>query len=208
MQVVAVCVGKIAPLWGGSENDQPSGKVLSAIVKTPVSVVDDPQPVAVGLLGLDGDEQADLSVHGGRDKAVYAYPVEHYPVWRTLRMQALKIDEALPLGSMGENLTLSGLTEDRVWIGDVVTIGSALESAVVMRVAAPRSPCFKFNHRMGFKHASKMMVQSGYTGFYLQVMRPGLVKAGDRVSITPGARLMRVDEQHRFNTTSGQGILL
>lgn len=196
MKVLAVCVGKIAPLW---PSGQGPGEVMSAIVKTPVSTLDDPQPVYVGRLGLEGDAQADLSVHGGRDKAVYAYPVEHYPVWRTIRMQALKIDAALAYGALGENLTISGLTEDRVWIGDVLSIGAGTNDRVVLRVASPRAPCFKLNARMGFKQAAKMMVQSGYSGFYLQVLSPGNVRAGDSIEITPGARLMRVDEQHRFN---------
>ncbi|MGA2549450.1 MAG: MOSC domain-containing protein [Burkholderiaceae bacterium] len=158
----------------------------------------------VNLMGLDGDEQADLSVHGGRDKAIYAYPVEHYPVWRTIRMQALKIDEALEYGSMGENLSVLGLTENQVWIGDLLKIAGDSPNPVILRVSAPRSPCFKFNARMGFKHAAKMMVQSGYTGFYLQVVKPGVIRAGDSFDLIPGARIMRVDEQHRFNSGASQ----
>jgi MOSC domain-containing protein YiiM len=206
MRVLAVSVGKVQPLWTTAPAD--SRQVMSAIVKTPVSRLEDPLAVQVGLLGLAGDEQADLTVHGGRDKAVYAYPVEHYAVWRTIRMQALKIDAELPYGTMGENLTIEGLTEDRVWIGDVVTIGADPAHALVLRVAAPRSPCFKFNARMGFKHAAKMMVQSAYTGFYLQVLKTGTVRAGDPLSVSPGERWMRVDEQHRFNTSGGQQQLL
>ena len=92
-------------------------KVMTAIGKRPVEGLRLVQP-----LGIEGDEQADLSVHGGLSKAVYAYPSEHYPFWNTVRAQAQVAlwDEALPYGSLGENLTLAGVAENELWIGDVL----------------------------------------------------------------------------------------
>lgn len=173
--------------------------VASGIVKSPVSTLEDPAPVTVGPLGIEHDEQADPTVHGGRDKAIYAYASEHYPVWQTLRRQALQDETLLPYGFMGENLTLAGLTEGDVYIGDVITVGRGAD-AVILRITAPREPCFKFNRRMGFNQAAKMMVQSGYTGFYLEVMRTGILRAGDPVTVAPGERVITLLEQHRLTT--------
>ena len=193
MRVVAVSVGQAAPLFVSREGADapvaPSRQVQSGIRKAPVSTLDDPRRIGLGALGFDGDEQVDRTVHGGRDKAVYAYPVEHYPVWRTMRAQGAKIDEPLPHGFIGENLTIEGLTETRVWIGDVLVLEPAEasdEPPVRLRVDGPRRPCFKFNVRMGFNHASKMMEQSGYCGFYLEVLQTGTVAAGDRIRVDAG----------------------
>ncbi|GIZ53087.1 MOSC domain-containing protein [Noviherbaspirillum aridicola] len=140
-------------------------------------------PVQVGRLGLDGDEQADLTVHGGLSKAVYAYPSEHYAFWRQHRLSVLKRDEPLAPGAMGENLTLEGLLEEDVWIGDRLRAG-----AVLMEVTEPRQPCFKFAAKMGFAHAVKLMLQSGHTGFYLRVLETGSLCAGDSLTLEPGPR--------------------
>ena len=206
MRILAVNTGLAAPLFvpapGGNRQ-----QVLSGIRKSPVSTLADPRRIALGPLGFDGDEQADLTVHGGRDKAVYAYPIEHYPTWRTIREQATKIDEPLPSGFMGENLTIEGLLENRVWIGDVLLLETAEPSnapPVRMRVDAPRQPCFKFNARMGFNHATKMMVQSGFTGFYLEVLQTGTVGAGDTFRVVPGAREVTIEELHRLMTRGKQ----
>lgn len=198
MKILSVNTGRVAPLLV----DESSGKkqVLTGIRKTPVSTLADPVGIAVKPLGLDGDEQADRTVHGGQDKAVYAYPYEHYAVWETLRMQSLKLEEKLPHGFMGENLTLTGLNETQIWVGDVLQAGSAR-----FRVVSPRQPCFKFNARMGFKHAAKMMIQSGYTGFYLEVLETGHVRAGDAISITAGDRDLRLDEMHWMWVRGKQG---
>ncbi len=154
--------------------------VLTAIYKQPVSCV-----VAVRRLGLDGDEQADLSVHGGLDKAVYAYPSEHYAFWLQARADAgvSGIDAALPWGSMGENLTLSGLLEIDVWVGDVLRFANC-----VLRVTLPREPCYKFNAAMGFATAAKAMVQEGCCGFYLAVDEPGTLRAGETFELVAGRR--------------------
>ncbi|CAN5263240.1 MOSC domain-containing protein [soil metagenome] len=192
-EVLSVNVGIAKPLHTAGDR-----VVLSAIVKSPVA-----GPVAVRWLGLEGDEQADHSVHGGPQKAVYAYPVEHYGFWDTLRRQSLRpegsvvqqglipyaeIDD-LPPGAMGENLTTRGLDERTLYICDRLDIGS-----VQALVVAPREPCFKFNARMGLKHAARMMVQSGFCGFYLQVMREGSIDTGDTITVTPGERLLTVAE--------------
>lgn len=172
--------------------NQPAGvhRVVTGIHKQPVA-----GPVVVRKLGLAGDEQADLTVHGGLDKAVYAYPSEHYDFWVAQKRAVFKRDEPLPPGSMGENLTLEGLLEDQVWIGDRVEIGSTL-----LEVTEPRSPCYKFGAKMGFAHAVKMMVQSGSTGFYLRVIREGALQAGDAIVLTPGPRevsIMQINDRRR-----------
>lgn len=154
--------------------------ILTAIHKTSVS-----GPVVVAPLGLDGDEQADLSVHGGLEKAVYAYPAEHYAFWREARRAAgvADIDSQLGPGSMGENLTLNGLLESDVWVGDVLDFANC-----ALRVEQPREPCFKFNAAMGFNTAVKAMAQSGFCGFYLSVEQPGTVQAGEPFTLIPGPR--------------------
>ena len=155
-------------------------KVMTAIGKRAQS-----GPVAVRLLGLAGDEQADLTVHGGLAKAVYAYPAEHYPFWQTVRAQAAAAlwDEPLAPGALGENLTVEGLLEDGLWIGDRLRLPGC-----VLAVSEPRFPCFKFNAAMGFNQASKLMVRSGYCGSYLGVVEPGVVAAGDPIELLPGPR--------------------
>ena len=206
MKIIAISTGPVAPLFAAA----PLGRietVMSGIRKTPRSTLAEPIGLDVAELGFVGDEQADLTVHGGRDKAVYAFPVEHYPVWQTMREQATKIDEPLPFGFMGENLTIEGLLETRVWIGDVLVIEPASPTdattaapPVRLRVDSSRFPCFKFNARMGFKHASKMMVQSGFTGFYLEVLQTGTVAAGDTFHVIPGAREVTVEQSHRLRS--------
>ena len=206
MRVLSVSTGKAAPLFLNASRGTRE-QVMSGIRKAPISTLADPRSVVLGSLGFEGDEQVDLTVHGGRDKAVYAYPIEHYDVWRTIREQATKIDEPLPHGYLGENLTLEGVLENRVWIGDVLVVEPAARRdapPVRLRVDAPRGPCFKFNARMGFAHAAKMMVQSGFTGFYLEVLETGTIAAGDAIRIIPGAREVTVEQMHRLRTRGRQ----
>jgi MOSC domain-containing protein YiiM len=138
------------------------------------------QPVAGGVwartLNLDGDEQSDLSVHGGRDKAVYVYPSEHYAYWRA-QLPGLE----LPWGAFGENLTTEGLSETAVHIGDLVSIGAA-----EFVVTQPRLPCFKLGIRFGRLDMVKRFQQSGRTGFYLAVLREGIIAADDDVRLVAG----------------------
>jgi MOSC domain-containing protein YiiM len=155
-------------------------KLMSAIGKAAVS-----GPVAVGPLGLAGDEQADLSVHGGLSKAVYALPREHLAWWQAQR-QARGVslfDEALAPGALGENLSLQGLNEEAVFIGDTWHF-----TEVVLRVTEPRQPCGKFNAVMGYDQAGRDMVQSGRCGFYLVVDKPGTLSPGESFEVQPGER--------------------
>lgn len=164
--------------------------VLTAIHKQAVA-----GPLPVLPLGLQGDEQADLSVHGGLAKAVYAYPSEHYPLWQAARQTAglSGIDNSLSWGSMGENLTLSGLLEADVWGGDVLRFAHC-----VLRVTQPREPCYKFNAAMGFKTAAKTMAQQGCCGFYLAVQEPGNLQAGEVFELVPGPHQMSIPESFRL----------
>jgi MOSC domain-containing protein YiiM len=166
-----------------------AGVVKSAIRKQPVA-----GPVPVRLLGLQGDEQADLSVHGGVSKAVYAYPFEHYAFWQTVRAQAgvAAWGEALPPGALGENLTLQGLQETDLFVGDQLRLPDAL-----LAVSEPRLPCFKLNAALGFRHAVKLMAQSGYCGSYLVVLEAGTVTAGDPVQLLPGPREVNIRDLFR-----------
>lgn len=163
--------------------------VTSAIGKRPVEGA-----VRVHAMGLEGDEQADPSVHGGLSKAVYAYPYEHYPFWRTVRAQARVAlwDEPLAGGAMGENLTIAGLLETQAWIADRLRFADC-----ELAVSEPRLPCFKFGAAMGFAQAGKLMVQSGYCGFYLAVVRPGTLRAGEAFDLVPGPREVSVAELFR-----------
>ena len=164
-------------------------QVLTAIGKQPVE-----GPRAVAALGIEGDEQADLTVHGGTSKAVYVYPSEHYPFWQTVRAQAgvAAWDAPLPPGSLGENLTVAGVVESDVFIGDVLRFpGCALA------VSEPRFPCFKLNAALSFKHAAKLMVQSAWCGWYLAVREPGTIAAGDEFSVVAGPREVGIGELFR-----------
>lgn len=178
MQVLSLNTGLARPLRMQGRS------ILSAIGKTPVS-----GPVAVGALGLAGDEQADPSVHGGLSKAVYAYPQEHLPYWQAQRREhgASLFDEILPPGFLGENLSLQGLLEADVWVSDLLQFPGC-----VLRVTEPRQPCSKFNAVMGFAHASKAMAHSGYCGFYLAVHTPGTLEAGQPFALQPGPRHLSI----------------
>jgi MOSC domain-containing protein YiiM len=169
-------------------------KVMTATGKMPVD-----GPVAVGLLGLAGDEQADLTVHGGLSKAVYAYPSEHLPFWQTVRAQAQVSlwDETLPPGLLGENLLLQGLLEADLYVGDRLELPNC-----VLAVSEPRYPCFKFTAAMGFKQAGKLMAQSGFCGSYLAVLEPGSVQAGDAIRLQAGPREVSIQEIFRSRTKS------
>jgi MOSC domain-containing protein YiiM len=170
-------------------------KVATAIGKRPVD-----GPVAVRPLGLEGDEQADLSRHGGLTKAVYAYPSEHFAFWRTVRAQAKVAlwDEDVAPGLVGENLTLEGLTEAQLWVGDRLVLPHC-----VLAVSEPRFPCYMFNAAMGFKQASTLMWQSGFCGSYLGVVEPGTVTAGDAIELVPGPREVSLRELFRARAPAG-----
>jgi MOSC domain-containing protein YiiM len=140
--------------------------VRTSIWKSPVE-----GRIPVAKLNLDGDRQSDLAVHGGPEKAVYAYPAEHYAYWRKELPGA-----DLPWGAFGENFTTQGLLEDQVLVGDGLRVGSA-----EFTVTQPRMPCFKLGIRFGSPAMVKRFLESKRTGFYLAVLREGEVGAGDRI---------------------------
>ena len=160
--------------------------LLTAMVKRPVQ-----GSVPVLPLGLAGDEQADLAIHGGLDKAVYAYPAEHYAFWQQARREAgaAEIDDSLPHGSLGENLTLAGLFERVVWVGDVLRFPDC-----ALEVTRPREPCHKLNAALGFPRAVRLMAETGFCGFYLSVLEPGSLRAGQSFDLIPGRRSMGIPE--------------
>jgi MOSC domain-containing protein YiiM len=140
--------------------------VTTGIFKEPVKA-----PVMLRTLNLDGDQQADLTVHGGVDKAVYVYPSEHYGYWRA---ELPGVD--LSWGVFGENFTTEGLLEETVYIGDRFRIGDA---QVV--VTEPRMPCYKLGIKFGRADIIKRFLISRRTGFYFAVAREGMVSAGDAI---------------------------
>jgi MOSC domain-containing protein YiiM/ketosteroid isomerase-like protein len=154
--IVSVQVGRVAPLG-------PAG-VPSGFVKRPVSGT-----VAVTPLGLLGDEQADLRIHGGPEKAVYLYPEEHYERWRALFPEHAA---ALVPGGFGENLTTRGLDEATICIGDVLIVGTAR-----LQVTQPRQPCFKLGLRFDDPRLARAMISHGLSGWYARVLDPGTVEA-------------------------------
>jgi len=158
--LVSVCVGL------PTEHEIGGEPVSTGIFKTPVE-----GRVHVGRLGLDGDGQADLSVHGGPDKAVYVYSLANTLHWRA----ELERDDLGP-GAMGENLTIADLSEDHVHVGDVFRVGSAL-----VQVSQPRDPCFKLAFKLGLPGFPKQFLRSGRVGFYLRVLEEGELGAGDRL---------------------------
>lgn len=188
MQLIAISAGKIKNLISG---DNVSERVIpSAIGKLPISTLEFPISVRVRYLGIASDEQADLRVHGGEDKAVYAYPLEHYSFWNDLRSSISISSTAITFGVMGENLTTKGFSEEEVYVGDRWSIGE-----VILEVAKFREPCFKFNIKMGWSGAAKAMIASGYSGWYLRVIKPGNIVAGDLITVIPGARALSIKQQ-------------
>src|SRR6266700_1977581 len=167
MQVISVNVGQPREvIWKGQ------------IVETGIFKKAVEGRIAVRRLNLEGDRQADLTVHGGLEKAIYAYPAEYYHFWRE---QFPEMD--LPWGMFGENLTVEGLLDETVHIGDRFRVGSA---HVV--VTQPRVPCYKLGLKFGRDDILKRFLQSGLTGFYFAVLKEGEVAAGDPI------RLLHRDE--------------
>jgi MOSC domain-containing protein YiiM len=190
MKLLSICSGKVMPLFGNHHPDYKS--VPSAIRKTSISNLQNARTVEINHLGVQGDEQADLSVHGGLEKAVYVYPAEHYLFWNELLTRETKKPIALQYGALGENFTIEGLLETEVFVGDKLQIGD-LEFAVTKL----REPCFKFNAALGYKGASKAMVQSGYSGWYLRVLKTGMVSAGAEIQLIPGPRNTSIAQQNQ-----------
>jgi len=185
LTILSINKGSIKELLDTNASGNKS--ILSAINKVSVSNSDAPNSQFVGNLGLDGDEQANPDVHGGIDKAVYAYPIEHYDFWtECLRVNNSSVKK-LSFGAFGENLTTQGFTESSVFVGDQWSIGS-----VLLEVVRFREPCFKFNIKMGWSGAAKAMVQSNQSGWYLKVLKTGMIRAGDAVEVLPGPRELSI----------------
>jgi MOSC domain-containing protein YiiM len=165
-----VSAARIASVQVGGGGSLPyRGKqVRSGIDKATV-----PGPVAVSVAGLAGDVVVDLRVHGGPDKAICCFPTEHLASW------AARIGrDGLPPGAFGENLSTAGLLEPDVCIGDVLRVGT-----VVAQVSQPRGPCFKIGARWGAHGLPGWMAAEARSGFYLRVLEPGAVAAGDAISL-------------------------
>lgn len=161
MKLISVNVGLPQEvMWHGRP-------VTSALFKKPVM-----GRIALRKLNLDGDRQADLTVHGGEFKAVYCYPIEHCDYWKR------ELGRELPLGMFGENFTTDGLLEESAHVGDQFSVGSA---KVV--VTQPRLPCYKLGVRFQADDMVKRFLASGRTGFYFAVTREGEVGAGDEIKI-------------------------
>ena len=161
-QIISVNVGKPKSLnWKGEI-------VQTSIFKHPVQ-----GSVEVKTLNLVGDQQSDLKVHGGPDKAVYAYPSEHYEFWTN------EINQDLPWGSFGENLTIRGFLEPDVRVGDILQVGS-----VTFQVTQPRFPCFKLGLKFNDSGMIKRFAISRRNGFYFRVLQEGELAAGDDMVLT------------------------
>jgi MOSC domain-containing protein YiiM len=162
MKILSLNVGvpREVPVHGGS--------ITTGIFKKPIA-----GRISLRRLNLDGDRQADLTVHGGPYKAVYGYPHEHYEYWK----KALP-DRELPLAVFGENFTTEGMLEPDVYIGDKYSVGSA-----EVTVTQPRQPCYKLNVRFDDDLMVKRFLASGRSGFYFSVTQPGEVAAGDEIKL-------------------------
>ncbi len=154
-----------AVFTGGVQPLPPEGHP-SGIVKTAA-----PGAVMLGPQGLAGDAQADRRVHGGPDKALHHYPAEHYAAWAAAWPQCAA--QFVP-GSLGENVSTTGWTEENVCVGDVFRVGAAR-----VQVTQPRSPCWKINHRYGLEDAMQFVAERGLTGWYCRVLEAGPIAAGD-----------------------------
>ena len=162
--------------------------VTTGIYKQPVH-----GEVSVGKLGVAGDAQADLTVHGGLDKAVYFYPREHYSLWE----QILKSGD-LPPGSFGENITSEGITEAELYVGDVLRIGTA-----ILQVLQPRSPCYKLQLKFSRADMVAQFVRLGLPGWYASVLQPGQFSAGDSIEVVSKApERITISEIWRYSLVS------
>lgn len=148
--------------------EHPDGQWLSSIYKHTVD-----GPVRLDLLNLEGDEQADLNVHGGPDKAVCVYSADHFAYWQ----EALGRRD-LGAGAFGENFTVNGLDETTVCLGDVFAVGT-----VLVEVSQPRGPCWKLGRKWDRLDLPKLVLKAGKTGWYFRVRQPGRVAAGEGIRL-------------------------
>jgi MOSC domain-containing protein YiiM len=186
--------------------------LISVNVGLPRIVMSNGDPVSTGIfkepvagrvmlrtLNLDGDRQADLSVHGGPSKAVYVYPSEHYDYWKH-ELPGMK----LPWGMLGENFTTTGLFESELNIGDKFQVGSA-----IVMVTEPRMPCYKLGIRFGRSDIVKRFLASERTGFYFAVLQEGEVGAGDGIQLIEASkRSVKVSDITQLYTREKHNIAL
>lgn len=172
--------------------------VTTGFFKQPVE-----HPVLVGALGLEGDVQADQSVHGGLEKAVYLYPREHYANWKAV------LQSDLTHGSFGENITTDGVLEDQLFIGDVIRFGGA-----VLQVIQPRSPCYKLQVRFARQDMLALFLREGRPGWYASVLQEGTVGVHDEITLMDRtqnsvsiADVWRYSFSERANATTSRQIL-
>lgn len=164
-------VGKLISVQAGKPRkmDFEGRQWRSAIYKEAVA-----GRIALDVINLEGDRQANLKYHGGPDKAVCCFPIEHFDFWRT----ALGRSEDFGFGAFGENFTLEGLTEDQVCIGDTFAVGTA-----VVQVTQPRQPCINLARKWDCADMPAQMIAAGHSGYYLRVLAPGEVGAGDVLTL-------------------------
>lgn len=165
-RLVSLNVGEPKPLAYRGKH------VQSGFRKSP-----EPGGLWLGETGLEGDGQADLENHGGPEKAVCVYPLEHYPYWQE------RLERPLEPGAFGENFSTEGLLESDVCIGDVYRVGGAL-----VQVSQPRQPCYKMAARHGVKELALWVLETGFTGFYFRCLEPGEVRMGEEISLVRRAR--------------------
>lgn len=162
MKVISTNIGRIREVeWRGS-------KITTGIFKEPV-----PGPLFLGKNGVKKDEVADLKVHGGSDKACYLYSADHYPFWKERYPEA-----EWQWGIFGENITVEGLDEGKIRIGDIFQLGQA-----VVQVSQPRLPCYKLGIRFGDATIVRHFLKSPYPGVYLRILEEGLVSNGDEMNL-------------------------
>lgn len=151
-------------------------EIYSGIDKKPVS-----GDVYLSRINLEGDAQADLRFHGGPDKAICVYSFDHFSFWEDI------LGIKLVYGAFGENLTVKGMTEEEVCIGDIFTIGDA-----ILQITQPRQPCYKLSNKLGFPRLPKLVQHTGYTGFYCRVLKEGIINAEDDLKLA---------ERHKMGIT-------
>lgn len=164
--------------------------VSTGIYKTPVD-----EELFLSWVNFEGDGQADLVHHGGREKAVCVYPYEHYPFWEK------QLQRTLEYGAFGENLTVRGLLEEEVCIGDTFKLGEA-----IVQVSQPRQPCYKLSVRYGLPDMPLKVQETGYTGFYFRVLKEGVVSRRDglirifshpkAITVSYANRIMHREKDH------------
>ena len=189
-RIESISAGIVVPLWIREDGELRS--VMSGIKKSVISTLTNPSSIQITASGITSDEQADHLAHGGIEKALYAYPIEHYPHWTDYLSQAKKTTVDLPHGYFGENLTISGLREDSVFVGDRWQVGGI--ECVVMKL---RTPCYKFTARTGVNTVGKEMVRTARSGWYLRVIGLGSICAGDVITVISGPREISILAQNQ-----------